>query len=185
MVAVVHSRQSVVSRTMSKLLPPLLVATLLSACAGVTPPAPTAPPPPTTPAQRTAAAEALAVERQWLVSWFRDTPVKVAQRGDGAVSVEVPREFSFDPGKSSVKPALAAVLDKVAESLRRAPQAQVALLAAPDDAAITTPLAMQRGDKMREHLRSRGVAESRLGRPAPAASASVQLRLIASPLPSP
>jgi len=77
------------------------------------------------------------------------------------------------------------VLDKVAESLRRAPQAQVALLAAPDDAAITTPLAMQRGDKMREHLRSRGVAESRLGRPAPAASASVQLRLIASPLPSP
>ena len=77
------------------------------------------------------------------------------------------------------------MLDKVAESLRRAPQAQVALLAAPDDAAITTPLAMQRGDKMREHLRSRGVAESRLGRPAPAASASVQLRLIASPLPSP
>jgi len=170
---------------MAKLPLILVVGSLLSGCAGVTPTAPPTPPPPTTPAQRTAAAEALAVERQWLVSWFHDTPVKVAQRGDGAVSVEVPREFSFDPGKSSVKPALAAVLDKVAESLRRAPQAQVALLAAPDDAAITTPLAMQRGDKMREHLRSRGVAESRLGRPAPAASASVQLRLIASPLLSP
>jgi len=169
---------------MPKLLQPLLVATLLSACAGVTPPAPTAPPAPSTPAQRTAAAEALAVERQWLDSWFRDTPVKVAQRGDGAVSVEVPREFSFDPGKSNVKPALAAVLDKVAESLRRAPQVRVPLLAAPDDAAVITPLATQRADKMREHLRSRGVAEARLGRPSPAAASAVQLRLVAS-LPAP
>jgi outer membrane protein OmpA-like peptidoglycan-associated protein len=169
---------------MSKLPLTLLVASLFAGCAGMTP-APAPPPAPTTPAQRTAAAEALAVERQWLGSWFRDTPVKVAQRGDGAMSVEVPREFSFDPGKSNVKPALAAVLDKVAESLRRAPQAQVALLAAPDDDAVTTPLALQRGDRMREHLRSRGVAEARLGRPSPPASASVQLRLIASPLPSP
>jgi len=170
---------------MSKLFPPLLVAILVSGCAGMTSPTPPSPPAPTTPAQRTAAAEALAVERQWLGSWFRDTPVKVAQRGDGAMSIEVPREFSFDPGKSSVKPALAAVLDKVAESLRRAPQAQVPLLAAPDDAAVITPLATQRADKMREHLRSRGVAEARLGRPSPAASAAVQLRLIASPLATP
>jgi len=82
---------------MAKLPLILVVGSLLSGCAGVTPTAPPTPPPPTTPAQRTAAAEALAVERQWLVSWFHDTPVKVAQRGDGAVSVEVPREFSFDP----------------------------------------------------------------------------------------
>src|SRR4249920_282239 len=160
----------------------VLVAALLSGCAAVAPPVP---PPPTTPAQRTAAAEALAVERQWLGSWFRDTPVKVAQRGDGVLTLEVPREFCFDAGRSTVKPALAAVLDKLAESLRRVPQAQVALLAAPDDANVTTPLAMQRGDRMREHLRSRGVAESRLGKPSPAASPSVQLRLIAAPLPSP
>jgi len=170
---------------MPTLLLTLLAALALSGCAGVTAPSPTAPPAaPTTPAQRTAAAEALAVERQWLGTWFRDTPVRVAQRGDGAVSVEVPREFSFDPGRSTVKPALAAVLDKMAESMRRVPLAQVALIAAPDDAAVTTPLAVQRADRIREHLRSRGVAEARLGKPAPAASASVQLRLIAAP-PSP
>ena len=109
--------------------------------------------------------------------------MRIAQRGDGAVSVEVPREYSFDPGKSSVKPALAAVLDKVAESLRRASQAQVALLAAPDDAEVTTPLALQRAERLREHLRSRGVAEARLGKPSPAASTTVNLRLIAAPLP--
>jgi len=78
-----------------RLLPPAVVVAVIAAalagCAG-TSPAPT-PPPPTTPAQRTAAAEALAVERQWLGTWFRDTPVKIAQRGDGAMTVEVPREF--------------------------------------------------------------------------------------------
>lgn len=165
---------------MSRLFPALIVASVVAGCAGVTSPD-SSPPPPTTAAQRTAAAQTLAVERQWLGSWFRDTPVRIAQRGDGAVSVEVPREFSFDPGKSGVKPALAAVLDKVAESLRRAPQAQVALLAAPDDAAITTPLAMQRAERVRAHLRSRGVAEARLGKPSSAATAAVHLRLVASP----
>jgi outer membrane protein OmpA-like peptidoglycan-associated protein len=168
-------------RTIALLL--LLVAAALAGCASVTP-APS-PPPPTTPAQRTAAAEQLQVERQWLGQWFRDTPVKIAQRGDGAVSVEVPREFSFDAGKTSVKPALAAVLDKVAESLRRAPQAQVALLAAPDDGAVTTPLATQRAERVREHLRAKGVADARLGRPSPAAAGTVHLRLVAAPLPQP
>ena len=169
---------------MSKPIALVLAAVLavLAGCASVAPPAPS-PPPPTTPAQRTAAAEALQVERQWLGQWFRDTPVKIAQRGDGAMSIEVPREFSFEPGKSSVKPALAAVLDKVAESLRRAPQAQVALLAAPDDGAVTTPLALQRAERVREHLRSKGVADARLGKPAPAAAGTVHLRLVAAPLP--
>ena len=162
--------------------PTLLLVLALCGCAGVT--APTAPPPPSTPAERTAAAEALAVERQWLGTWFRDTPVKIAQRGDGVLTLEVPREFCFDTGRSTVKPALAAVLDKLAESLRRVPQAQVALLAAPDDASVTTPLAMQRAERVREHLRSHGVAEGRLAKPAPAVSASVQLRVVAfaSPL---
>jgi len=164
---------------MLKPIPILIAAAALAGCAGVTT-APS-PPPPTTPAQRTAAAEALQVERQWLGQWFRDTPVKIAQRGDGAVSVEVPREFSFDAGKASVKPALAAVLDKVAESLRRVPQAQVALVAAPDDAEVATALATQRAERIRDHLRSRGIAASRLGRPSPAATASVQLRLTAAP----
>ena len=161
-------------------LPTLLLALAVGGCAGVAPSAPPKPAAPTT-AQRTAVAEALAVERQWLGTWFRDTPVRVAQGNDGAVSLEVPREFSFDPGRSSVKPALAAVLDKVAESLLRVPLAHVALLAAPDDTAVTTPLAVQRAGRVRDHLRSRGVPEARLGPPAAAAAASVQLRLIAPP----
>jgi outer membrane protein OmpA-like peptidoglycan-associated protein len=179
MVGVIHSTDPLLF-AMAKLVPTLFLAALAAGCASTTPPA--APPPaaPSTPTQRTQVAEALAVERQWLGSWFKDTPVKVAQRGDGAVSVEVPREFSFDAGKSSVKPALAAVLDKVAESLRRVPQAQVALVAAPDDGEVATALATQRAERIRDHLRSRGVAAGRLGRPSPAATATVQLRLTAA-----
>ena len=160
----------------------LLVAVALCGCAGVTPPPPTPTPTPTPPAatiaeQRTATAEALAVERQWLGSWFRDTPVRVAQRNDGAVSLEVPRAFCFDPGRSDVKPALAAVLDKVAESLRRVPLAQLTMVAAPDDAGGAAPLAVQRAVQVRDYLRSRGVPAARLGKPSAAGAASVQLRL--------
>lgn len=126
-------------------------------------------------------AAALAVERQWLGSWFRGTPVSIEQRHDGAVTIEVPREFCFERGQSTMKPALAAVLDKLAESLRRVPQAGLPLLAAPDDAIGTSPLALQRAARMNEHLRSRGVPAVRLGKPSATTVAAVQLRMEAAP----
>jgi outer membrane protein OmpA-like peptidoglycan-associated protein len=102
----------------------LVVVLAVCGCSSVGQPAPAAPPAPAAaPAdQRAAVPAALAVERQWLQSWFQGTPVLIGQGDDGALSVDVPREFCFDPGRSSVKPALAAVLNKVAESLRRVPQ---------------------------------------------------------------
>jgi outer membrane protein OmpA-like peptidoglycan-associated protein len=154
----------------------LLVAMLaLCGCAGVAPPAPVG--------QRAAADQragvqaALDVERQWLQSWFQDTPVSIGQRSDHAVTVNVPREFCFDPGRNIVKPALAAVLDKVAESLRRRPLARLALLAAPGDAADTAPLAMQRALKVQSHLLSRGVPAARIAKPTTTSTAAVQLRM--------
>jgi outer membrane protein OmpA-like peptidoglycan-associated protein len=166
------------------------VALAVCGCAGVTPPKPTSPAPaptavpaPTPPSadQRTAFAAALTIEKQWLDSWFRGTPVRVAQRDDGALLVEVPREFSFDPGRSSVKPALAAVLDKVAESLRRRPTARLALVAAPDDMAGSTPLALQRAAQVHKHLRDRGVPSARLAEPTATTAVAVQLRIAAPP----
>jgi len=141
-------------------------------------PPPTAPAPPPTPAQqRTAAASTLAIERQWLASWFKGTPVVVAQRPDGAVVVDVPREFCFDPGRDAVKPALAAVLDKVAESLRRTSIAELHLIAAPGDASGSATLGMQRATRVHDYLRSRGVPAGRLAKPSTAAGAAVQLRI--------
>jgi len=139
------------------------------------PPAPT--PPPTAAEQRTAAASTLAVERQWLASWFKGTPVVVAQRPDGAVVIDVPREFCFDPGRDAIKPALAAVLDKVAQSLRRTPIAELHLIAAPADPNGAATLGVQRATRVQEFLRSRGVAPARLPKPSAASAPAVQLRM--------
>ena len=117
----------------------------------------------------------LAVERDWLRSWFEGTPVTIAQRDDGPLNVEVPLAFSFAPRRSTVKPALAAVLDKLAESLRRT-GALLPGLAAPPDPAGPPALALQRAGALRAHLLSRGVSVAQLGTPAVAQAAMVQLR---------
>ncbi|MCD0417575.1 hypothetical protein LOC51_10150 [Rubrivivax sp. JA1024] len=119
---------------------------------------------------------ALVVERQWLQSWFDGTPVVITQKGSGPVAVEVPLAFSFDAGKRSVKPPLAAVLDKLAESLRRQPQMTLAL-AAPGDAGGDTALAAQRAAAVRSYLLGRGAGSAQLGAPQVAGARAVQLRL--------
>lgn len=144
--------------------------------------APPAPPP--EPRVTPELAAELVAEQQWLDSFFAGTPVQIERQRDGSLLVGVPREFCFEPGKSRVKPPLAAVLDKVAESLRRRTGARLALLAAPDDAgASASPLARQRGAQVQKHLRDRGVPPARLAEPSAAAAAGgVQLRIAAAPL---
>jgi len=82
------------------------------------------------------------------------------------------------------EPPLAAVLDKLAQSMRRAPLARLTLVSAPDDtgAAPSSTLAQQRAAQLQKHLQSRGVAASRIGRPTATTAAAVQLRLEAAPL---
>lgn len=135
---------------------------------------------PTPAEQRTAAASTLSVERQWLGSWFKGTPVVVAQRPSGSVVVEVPREFCFDPGKDVVKPALAAVLDKVAQSMRRMAIAEIHQIAAPGDASGGAALGVRRATRVYEYLRSRGVSEARLAKPSVTSGTAVQLLMEAA-----
>jgi outer membrane protein OmpA-like peptidoglycan-associated protein len=156
--------------------PALLFFVVLAVCACAS----REPPPAAVPAAaepRTALAAGLAIERQWLDSWFRGTPVRIEQRPDGTLIVEVPQEFCFDAGRSGVRPPLAAVLDKVAESLRRQPLARVILLAAPDDKAASGVLARERATQVHRRLLDRGIAASRLAEPAATRAAAVQLRI--------
>jgi outer membrane protein OmpA-like peptidoglycan-associated protein len=96
----------------------------LVGCDSVAPTRPAAPAaaerPPPTPGQ---AGGALSVEQAWLEDWFRGTPVRITRASVAELLIDVPREFCFDPGRDAVKPTLAAVLDKLAESLRRMPAA--------------------------------------------------------------
>ena len=169
---------------MSPRISSLLVALALGGCASGPTPEPSAPvaPPASapTPAERkTAAASTLSVERQWLGAWFKGTPVVVAQRQNGAVVVEVPGEFCFEPGQDAIKPALAAVLDKVAQSMRRTPIAELHLIAAPVDAGGAA-LGLRRAGRIYDFLRSHGVSEARLVKPSTTGGTAVQLRMEAA-----
>lgn len=146
----------------------------MQACVG-TPTQPSAAAPPAmTPAQRPSA---VAIERQWLQSWFEGTPVRIEQRSESSFSIDVPREFCFEAGRSEVKPALAAVLDKLAQSLQRKPALRVQLLAAPGDAAGASTLAQQRAVSVRKHLLARGVSSEQLTAATVTQAAAVQVRV--------
>jgi outer membrane protein OmpA-like peptidoglycan-associated protein len=122
-------------------------------------------------------APGLAAEQRWLDNWFRGTPVVIAQNDDGELVVEVPRAYCFDAGASRMRPALVAVLDKVALSLRRTPRAHVVALSAPDDKAGTTALALQRATQLHKRLLERGVTAAQLSQPSATLAAAVQLRI--------
>ena len=159
---------------MNRPLPWLAAAVLaLSGCASVAPP----PAAQASADERTGSAESLVVERQWLQSWFQGTPVVITPRTDGGFDIEVPSDFCFEPGRAKVLPALGAVLDKLAESLRRSPRAQVVLLAAPGDSTGPSPIGLQRADQVAAGLRARGVAAARLGKPVASPLPAVRLRL--------
>ncbi|MEP7283111.1 MAG: hypothetical protein ABI696_14125 [Rubrivivax sp.] len=155
-----------------------LAAATLPGCGSTpsaTPPAPSPTPPPA------GRPPPLVVERLWLQSWFKGTPVRITQGGDGPIDIDVPIEFCFERGRSEVRPALIAVLDKVAESLRRVPEARLDRVAAPADAAAAPALALQRATRVRNRVRAGGVAAARLASPSAASTAAVQLRISLGP----
>lgn len=182
-----------------------LTAALLQACGSAPParpPAPRAPepvpPPPAEPVAPAPEAPARPVpppaaapapparvvspperEQQWLQSWFEGTPVRIEVPDETQLAIDVPREFCFDAGSADVRPALAAVLDKLAQSLRRHPRARLQLVAAPaDEGAGDAALARRRANEVRSVLRMRGVTEARLGNPTVTTAAAVQLRVL-------
>ena len=145
-----------------------------------TAPAPTTPPAPSRPAP--AAPSPLVAEQRWLDEWFRGTPVTIALADVNTLSVDVPLANSFEVGKSAVKPALAAVLDRVATSLRRQPAVRLSIAAPLDAAGGTTALATARAQQVRGHLVARGVPAARVtGVGTSKAGAPLQLRMTIAP----
>jgi len=143
----------------------MALLTLLAGCATQTGPAPAVSP--------------LVTEQHWLEEWFRGTPVVITLNDTSTLAVDVPLAHSFAAGSSNVKPALAAVLERVAASLRRQPTLRVSI-SAPADAGGPPALAAARTQKVRDQLISRGVADTRTtGLGAARAGTVVELRLIA------
>jgi len=169
----------------------LLAVVVLAGCAtpnvnpgapGATPRPGAVEPPPAAPGARPAPAPVPALspvqsEQRFLEDWFRGTPVAIALADVNTLVVDVPLAHSFTPGSPTIKPALAAVLERVATSLRRQPALRVSI-AAPTDPNAAVALAASRSQQVREHLIGRGVAASRMAGVGTArAGAPVQLRL--------
>lgn len=136
------------------------------------------------PAARSAAPSPLATEQRFLEDWFKGTPVVIALQGSGPLVVEVPLLHSFDRGAVVPKPALAAVLDRVAESLRRQPGTRVGVIVAADPGAAASQ-SLSRMTKVREHLVARGVAATRVVLQAPGTpttGAQLRITLVAAPI---
>jgi hypothetical protein len=146
-------------------------ALLLAGCAG----APTSRPgTPSMAAAKTGAdampgvAPALVPEQRWLQDLFEGTPVSFSPGPDGALRIEMPIKFAFDPGRNVAKPPLTALAGKVAASLARQWRARVAV-------AAPSP---ERADSVRNLLQSRGVPAQRIDLlPAPRTEV-VELRLL-------
>ena len=143
---------------------PFTTILLLGALAGCA----TQAPPPMTPAGAPSAAPGpapahptLASEQRRLAELFRGTPVVFEMQPDGSLRVTVPLHFCFDRGASTVKPALAAVLDRVARSQRHE-STRLRVVAAPDPDGRGHALARDRAESARDYLAARGIPASRL-----------------------
>jgi outer membrane protein OmpA-like peptidoglycan-associated protein len=163
---------------MKRLVLAFLCAVVLAGCAtgpsrrAEPPPAPAAPAGPEV-------VPMLVQEQRWLDQWFRGTPVVIAPAEDGALEVEVPLQFSFDAGRAAVKPPLAAVLDKVSESLHRQATARIQV-ATPADPSGSGRIASERGSSVRDYLVAKGVQRHRI-RKLDESTDKVALRLLPPP----
>lgn len=114
-------------------------------------PAPGAPPPRPT----------LAGEAARLAELFRGTPVVFAMQADASLLVTVPRKNCFEPGAIKVKPALAAVLERLARSPATS-GGRYRVSAPPDVAARNSVLANERALSVRDYLVGLGVGTTRI-----------------------
>ncbi len=105
----------------------------------------------------------LAEEERRLRSQLAGTPVAIDVDREGRLHLEVPLRHSFDPGRSAVKPPLAAVLERMAAGLK--PQTTLLRVAAPADPRGSELLALDRAASVRDYLVARGVAFVRFAPP--------------------
>ena len=139
--------------------------------------------PPPNAATRAASTKAnLAIEKLRLAELFRGTPVLFALQPDGSLRAEVPLQFSFDAGRTAVKPPLAAVLDRIATGqLNEATQINVS--APTDPATKDTSLVGGRSASVRDYLVGRGLAATRIV--VSPSSGSAVVRIVVTDMPAP
>lgn len=91
------------------------------------------------------------------------TGIDVARTSTNELKVDVPADFSFDVGRSAIKPNMRPVLDQFAQGLD--PNMRVRIVGHTDSTggdAINNPLSLDRAHSVRDYLVGRGVAAPRI-----------------------
>jgi len=91
------------------------------------------------------------------------TGIGVERTAQNELKVNVPSDFSFDVGRSAIKPQMRPVLDQFAQGLD--PNMRVRIVGHTDSTgtdAINNPLSVDRAQSVRDYLAGRGVAPSRV-----------------------
>lgn len=91
------------------------------------------------------------------------TGIDVARTQNNELKVNVPSDFSFDVGRSAIKPEMRPVLDQFAQGLD--PNMRVRIVGHTDSTgsdAINNPLSVDRAQSVRDYLAGRGVAPARV-----------------------
>lgn len=105
---------------------------------------------------------ALEAQRVRLREALKGTPVVVDSTGDHRLRVEVPTKHAFDPQRTAVKPALAAVLDQFATGFRPHAATTELQVGAPGDDKASGRIVQDRAASVRDYLVGRGVPISRI-----------------------
>ncbi|WP_019561523.1 OmpA family protein [Caldimonas manganoxidans] len=93
------------------------------------------------------------------------TGIGVERTADNQIRVQIPSDAGFDVGRSAIRPQLASVLDKFAQSMREHPATEIRIIGHTDSTgsdAVNNPLSIERAASTRDYLVARGVAVSRI-----------------------
>lgn len=93
------------------------------------------------------------------------TGVEVTQTADNQLRLNVPSDVSFDTNSAQIKPNLAPVLDRFAQTLNANPGSTVRIIGHTDNTgsdAINDPLSVNRAASTRQYLAARGVDPARI-----------------------
>jgi outer membrane protein OmpA-like peptidoglycan-associated protein len=93
------------------------------------------------------------------------TGVGVTQTADNQLKLNVPSDVSFDTGRADIKPNLAPVLDRFAQTLQQNPATTVRIIGHTDSTGTDTindPLSINRAASTRQYLAARGVDVGRI-----------------------
>ncbi|HEY0877541.1 MAG TPA: OmpA family protein [Zeimonas sp.] len=104
-------------------------------------------------------------QKQAMQQATQGTGVEVTQTADNQLKLNVPSDVSFDTNSAQIKPNLAPVLDRFAQTLNANPGSTVRIIGHTDNTgtdAINDPLSVNRAASTRQYLAARGVDPARI-----------------------